>query len=199
MSDKQKKIALIAGAAIAAWLLYSYIRGRQTTATTSTTTDASGTPVDTSASDYAALAGQEQGDVAGLQSQNTQLFGQEQSDVAALQSQEGLDVSTLTAGLSSLTGTVQSLVATVTGQGSSIAELATGTKAGDRTKKKAGPPAVKVKLQKPSSAHPSAPKNTTIAHPNANHTAQTGTHKTLPTGGASVSPKNKPKTSGRRG
>lgn len=233
MSKQQKKIAIIAGAALAAWLLYSYIRGRQVSST-STAADTSGTPVDTSASDFASLAGQEQGDVAALQNQNSQLLGQEQSDVAALQGQEGSDVSNLTGIINNLTTTFTGDLSSLT---SNVAAVASGEQAINRNETatvkvnkgnvgKAGtfadyyqkvtgkaPPAtisvsniiyqsykagVKAAALTPPAAHPSAPKNTNVAHPNANHTPQTGTTKKLSYGGQTATVSNKPKTSGKR-
>jgi hypothetical protein len=230
MSKKQKQIAYIAAAAIGAWLLYSYIRGRQVS-NQSTSSGSSGTPVDTSASDFASLAGQEQGDVAALQNQNSQLFGQEQSDVAALRAQEGQDVSTITGTLAGITASVDGFTSSLTGVTSDIAALATGEqqinrrmnstvkvkKGGsfaDYYKRVTGKTApttisptsfiyeaykagVKAAALKPPAAHPSAPKNTSVAHPNGNHTQQTGTHKKLPSGGAGIGA-GKTKPSGAR-
>lgn len=82
MNKRQKQIAIIAAAGLTLLLIYRWYQNRTSTAATGAT---AGTAApDTSASDYAALAGQQQSDAAALQGQNTQLASQEQSDVAAL-------------------------------------------------------------------------------------------------------------------
>lgn len=212
MDKRQKQIAMIAGGALVLYLLYRYVSGGS-----SSNTSAVGTPAgDTASSDYAALAGQEQGDVSALQQQNSQLLGQEQSDVADLNQQEQSDVGTLTGAIGDVVGSVTDLgtrIGTLTGQtnalGTQVSSLAIGeakvnravqaqtitTKAGGPFAKyykqvtgknpplhvnvsnliyqgwKSGVKAATLKAKL--APHPSAPKNTLVAHPNGNHTQQT--------------------------
>ena len=108
LTDKQKRYAVIGAAGLVLlYLLYHYYAGNKASNQASTGT----TPApDTSGSDYAALAGQEQGDVAALQGALNTLTGQEQSDVTGLNStlgglgsQEQSDVSGLTGLIGTLT------------------------------------------------------------------------------------------------
>jgi hypothetical protein len=138
LSKNQRTVAYVVVGLLAAYLAYRWYTGRQTSA--SNTTGSTAAP-DTTSSDYAALAGQEQGDVAALQDQNTQLMSQEQSDVAALQAQEGADVAGINQGISGFSNTVDQLtsqLADVVGAqselGQEIAALASGHKSTDRTK-----------------------------------------------------------------
>jgi hypothetical protein len=204
MNEKQKKqYMIIAAGVIAVYLAYRWYAGRQTTANTGTATPAT----DTAASDYASLAGQEQGDVAALQSQNTGLLSQEQSDVSGLQG----TLSSLTATVDGLTGQVANIaVPDLSGIQNQITALASGQAKANRaahatvTTHKNGafydyykritgkaPPAHVATSNfvyqawkngvKASALAPPAKhpssKNTQIAHPNGNHAAQTGNHK----------------------
>ena len=110
MNEKQKKYALIAGAGLLAlFLIYRYYSASKGNSTSAGGTGTVAAP-DTSGSDYATMAGQEQGDVAALQSQ-------EQSDVAGLTS----DVGAVQTGLSNLTGQEQTDLGGVTSQVSGLA------------------------------------------------------------------------------
>lgn len=231
MSKNQKTVLYVAAGALALYLLYRWYSSNQQSAGTSTTTP------DTSATDYATLAGQEQSDAAALQQQNAQLNSQETSDVASLQgsigsvaSQETSDVSGLTGAIGSLTSTVSNLTAPdLSPIENQIAALATGVQKVDRTQyvntHKGGafynyytkvtgkPPPARLsasdfvyqswksgvnllKLQK-TPTHPSAPKQTQIAHPNANHTQQSNVAAKLPKPKATAKA-SKPKASGKR-
>lgn len=206
MDKKQKQIAIIAGAAIALYLIYRWYSNQSGSGTTSTSSGT--TPSDQSAADYASLAGQEQSDAAALQGQNSTLMGQEQSDVAGLTSslgaygaQEQSDVSGLTGLISGLTSQVDSLTGSVGDLQNQVPAIAIGAKPVSRTSTitthkggsfynyyksvtghappahlnatnavyqlwKAGAKASKVQHTKP---HPSAPKQTHVAHPNPQH------------------------------
>ena len=138
MNDKQKRYALYGGAGlILLFLLYRWYSGNQASNTAST---AAGTAApDTSSSDYAALAGQEQGDVAGLQGGLNTLTGQEQSDITGLQStlaglgsQESSDITGLTGTVGGLTGQLQNLSDLQSSLGDQIASLASGEAALNR-------------------------------------------------------------------
>lgn len=193
MSKQQRTIAYVAGGLILAYLAYRWYASRQTVSTT-----AGAAAPDTSSGDYAALAGQEQADVAALQGQNSQLLSQEQSDVSGL---EGA-ISGLTATVGGWTDQINSII---TGQhvlGQDVAALATGQQKIDRsltvhTKKGTAfykyyvkvtgkPPPVTLSTSNliyqgfksgvsatglKSVVHPSS-KNTQIAHPNGNHQQQ---------------------------
>lgn len=130
LDKNQQKIAIIAGGAILLYLLYRWYQGQQANSTAATGVGVPAT--DTAASDYASLAGQEQGDVASLQDQLSGLTGQESSDVAALQAQESGDVSGLTATIDQLGSYIQGLGSLVQGQNTQIAGLATGEQAINR-------------------------------------------------------------------
>jgi len=193
MSKQQKQIALIAGGLVLMYVLYRWYASRQT-ASTST---AAAAP-DTSSSDYAALAGQEQADVAALQGQNSQLLSQEQSDVSGL---EGT-ISGLTATVGGWTDQINAIITGQQTLGQDVAALAAGQKKMDRsmtvhTKKgtafykyyvrvtgKAPPATVSTSnfiyegfksgvsaAGLKSIVHPSS-KNTHVAHPNGNHQQQ---------------------------
>jgi hypothetical protein len=135
VSKQQRTIALVAGGLVLAYLLYRWMSNRQT----SSASTGAAAP-DTASGDYAALAGQEQGDIAALQGQNSQLWTQEQSDIAGLQSgitglgtQETSDISGLTSQLAGFTDQFQQIQANeaaLTGSqatiGSQISSLASG-------------------------------------------------------------------------
>jgi hypothetical protein len=131
VSEKQKKYMLIGGAGlILLYLLWRYYQGNQASNTASTT----GTAAPTTASDYASLAGQEQADVAGLQSGIAGLQSQEQSDVGGLQTgiagltgQETSDVSGLTSTVAGLTGQLQNMADLQSSMQDQIAGIAIGT------------------------------------------------------------------------
>lgn len=138
---QQKQIAIVAGAALALYLLYRWYASRSAGGTS---TGSSTPATDTAASDYAALAGQQQSDAAALQGQNSQL----QSMLTGQGTQEQSDVAALTAGLTGLgtqqaafAGTIDQLGSVVQGlQGDyagltapSTAAAATGTVASART------------------------------------------------------------------
>lgn len=206
MDAKQKRIAIIVGAAVALYLVYRWYSGQ----TSSSTTAAGVQSPDTASSDFASLAGQEQSDVAALQGQNSQLLGQEQGDVAGLQgaisgfgAQEQSDVSGLTGAISGISTAIDGLTGTDNTLGQEVAALATGQQQINRqmtaqiqthpggafykyyvnvTGHK--PPAavqvnnfvyqawksgVKATALQKNPPHPSAPKNTHIAHPNPTH------------------------------
>jgi hypothetical protein len=125
VTDKQKKYLIVGGAGlILLYLLYRYYSANQASNQQST---AAGTAApDTSASDYASLAGQEQGDIAALQSQ-------EQGDVAGLTStlsgltgQEASDVSGLTGTIGGLSNQLQGLQNQQSHLGDQIAGIAMG-------------------------------------------------------------------------
>jgi hypothetical protein len=194
LSKQQRTIAYVAGGLILAYLAYRWYASRQTASTTST---AAGTP-NTSSSDYASLAGQEQADYAALQGQVGDVLSQEQSDVAGIQG--GLSGVTATVG-----GWTDQIAALITSQqtlGQDIAALATGQQKIDRSQTHAttkGGAFYKYYLKvtgKPPPAniatsnfiyqgylsgvsatglknvvHPSS-KNTHVAHPNGNHQQQ---------------------------
>lgn len=111
MDKRQKQIALIAGGAILLYLVYRWYSSQSASSTAAGTT-----APDTSGSDYAALAGQEQSDVAALQGQNSQEATQEASDVSGLAAY----IQALGSGLTGTEATVTALQGTVAG-------LATGT------------------------------------------------------------------------
>lgn len=121
MTAQQKKIALFAGGALILLLVYRWYTGQQN----QTATGASTPATDTAASDYASLAGQEQGDVANLQQQ-------EQSDFGLLQNQEQTDVGSITGALGDVTGQIGSIGAIITGLGNQINEIASGQTAINR-------------------------------------------------------------------
>lgn len=249
MSKQQKQIAIVAAGALVLLLVYRWYQGQSASSTTTTGTAAP----DTSGSDFASLAGQEQSDVAGLQDQNSQLLGQEQSDVANLQgaisgltAQEQSDVS----GLTGQVGSLSSAIEGTPDMSAEVAALAAGVQQLNRAQtatvqthrggafynyyvKVTGhaPPArvqmsslvyqawkqgIKATALQAHPAHPSAPRNTHVAHPNPHHTPQP-THHPAPanpkprapvrnpakpparaTRPAAPKPKTKPKTSGRR-
>jgi len=213
VTAQQKRYALYGGAGlILLYLLYRWYSGNQ-----SSNQAASGagiTAPDTSSSDYAALAGQEQGDVAALQGALNTLTGQESSDVSGLTSgmgalgnQESADISGLTSTIGTLTDRLQNLTDLNAGLQSQIAGLAMGQTpvspsnvASSISTRKGGafyryyvtvtgkaPPAsvqtsnfiyqawkggVKASAIAPAKAHPSAPRQTNVAHPNGNHKPQ---------------------------
>ena len=113
MSKQQRTVLIVAGGALALYLLYRWYQGRQA-GTASTTTP------NTSSTDYAALAGQEQADAAALQGQNSQLAATEQSDVAALTGSLGTLSAQQQAALGGLGAQEQSDVSGLTGQVSSL-------------------------------------------------------------------------------
>ncbi len=103
MNKNQKQMAIIGASLIALWLVYVYYRSRNSQNATSVQTP------DTSGTDFATLAGQEQGDVAALQQQ-------EQSDVADLQGQMAgftSQVETLTQQFAGIPGLIAALSAGV--------------------------------------------------------------------------------------
>jgi hypothetical protein len=120
LDKNQQKIAIVAGGAIILYLIWRWYQGQQQNATAATGQSVPAT--DTAASDYASLAGQEQGDVATLQTQLSGLTGQEQSDVAALQG----DISGLTGNIDTLGQFIQGLGTLTQTQSSEIAGIATG-------------------------------------------------------------------------
>jgi hypothetical protein len=148
LSKNEQRYVYIAAAVAAAYLLYRWWQARQAPSSTGVTAP------NTSSSDYAGLAGQEQGDVAALQSQNQELMAQEQADIAGLHS----DVSNLTAqeqadiagvnqtvwGLGGTVGSLSDALDKITGQVSDltgatsdlagqVAALGTGAAPLDRT------------------------------------------------------------------
>lgn len=106
LSKSQKQIVMVAGGALVLFLLYRWYVGNRNQQATGTATPAT----DTAASDYAALAGQEQGDVAALQQQ-------EQSDFANLLEQ-----------IQGFTSGLEQLATTLTGQQTEINKIAAGEK-----------------------------------------------------------------------
>jgi hypothetical protein len=151
MDPKRKRVLLIGAGVAALYLLYRWYSNNQANAAAASAGSTAATTDPTAASDYASIAGQEQSDVAALQSQNQQLMTQEQSDVQALQqsqtsgtTQEQTDVTalgnnqtTLGNAITGITTVVQNLAtgvqstlsgvtATQTSQGSEIAALAAG-------------------------------------------------------------------------
>jgi hypothetical protein len=114
----QQRILIVAGAAVALYLLYRYLQSRSAATTAATT----GTSPNTGASDFASLAGQEQGDVANLQGQNAQLLAQEQSDVA----QEQSDIAGLTGMIGAGGAQEQADVSGLTGQIAGFADAIGG-------------------------------------------------------------------------
>ena len=93
--SKQQKFMLIGGAAVALFLVWRWqmsgtskqSTGQDSSSTTGSgsATDPTGQNADQSAADYAALAGQEQSDVAALQDQNAQLAAQmQQADTSGM-------------------------------------------------------------------------------------------------------------------
>lgn len=235
--SKNQKIALAVGAVILIYLVYRWQTSSGSSATgtgtTGTGTTGAGSTTDmtgTGASDYASLAGQEQSDVAALQSQNQQLQAQEQSDVAALQSsvtgasgQESSDVTGLQGTLSGINSQLSSLAQPaaqsqpdLSGIQSQISAIASGVQKINRQQSatvtthvggpfynyykqvtgkapparvqasnfiyqawKAGVRAAALKPAQPA-AHPSAPAQTKVAHPNPTHTQQTNVSHKLP-------------------
>lgn len=125
LSKQQKQIAIVAAGAILLYLLYRHYAG-----SSQTSTSAGAQTPNTAASDYAALAGQQQSDAAALQAQNQQLQGQEQGDI-----------STLTGQLAALAGQVAgitpydptALQGEISAVGAAVAALGTGTTPGTRT------------------------------------------------------------------
>jgi hypothetical protein len=251
--QRQKQIAIIAGALVLAYLAYRYYTSRQST---SASTGAVA-PDATTASDYAALAGQEQSDMAAVQGQAATLSAQEQSDVAGLQgsiagltstvgglSDQSSAIGTLTGQLGTLTGDIAGITASESTLGTEVVALAAGQQAYNRAQAaqtiqthKGGPfynyyvrltghppPAsvnvnnavyqmwkqgVKISgVNASSKPHPSAPKQTQVAHPNGNHSQQSAVKPktTQPTRPAATAPpkvtpakpKTKPKPSGVR-
>lgn len=147
MNKQQKQIAIVAAGAIVLYLVYRWYRGQSTAAT-----GAGAASPDTASTDFAALSGQEQGDVAALQSQNSSLLSQEQGDISTLQqalaglssdfsgqnaqiqSQEQSDVAALQGSLSGLgaqegsdvsglTGALGSVTSTLEGLGNQYGNL----------------------------------------------------------------------------
>lgn len=132
MDKKQKQMAIIGGGLVVLFLLYRWYSSRSA----STAAGAGVASPDTSASDFASLAGQEQSDAAALQGQNTQLQNQEQSDVAALTAQEAGDVTALTGQESGDVSNLQTQIWDLVAQAGatatspeipSVADVATGT------------------------------------------------------------------------
>jgi hypothetical protein len=130
MNKGQKQITYVAVGAVLLYLVYRWYQG-QSGGSTGATSGA--VAPDTSASDYASLAGQEQGDVAGLQGQNSQLFSQEQSDVAGLTgqiaglgSQEQSDVTGLTGQIAGFSDQFTQLTGGQNTLQAEIAAIATG-------------------------------------------------------------------------
>jgi hypothetical protein len=201
LTDKQKRYAVIgAGGLVLLYLLYRWYASRQASSTA--TTAAGTTAPDTSASDYASLAGQEQGDMASLQSQLAALAAQIPTGGGTSAADPG--TSTVTPAGPDLTG-ITSTLGDIQGQ---IAALSMGAQpaspsavAAAITTHKGGPfynyyvtvtgrpPPASVNTSnwiyqawrqgiKPAriaykpAPHPSS-KNTNIGHPNNNHQAQT--------------------------
>lgn len=123
MTDKQKRVALIGGAAVVLFLLYRWYAGNsaassQTAATQVPSSDASGSDFASLAgqeqSDFAALQGQEQSDVQTLTSSLSGIGTQEQTDITGVQTQEAGDVQTLAASIAAAAQTaVQGAVTAV--------------------------------------------------------------------------------------
>jgi len=171
MSKKQKQIALIAGSLVLLYLAYRHFAGA------STSTAGVAAP-DTSGSDFAALAGQEQGDVAQLQQDLAQLDSQEQADIGAATGQEQSDI----AGIEGQIGEILSAIAGIgssSGSGGSVPGQGTGTTQGTRTTKKItkdtpiGAPAGVKQIKSGFGSGGIAAKS--VAHPNGDH-AQKGGH-----------------------
>lgn len=134
--EQQKRIAIIAGIAVALYLVYRYWQSR--TASTAATSTGVAAP-DTAASDFASLAGQEQSDVAALQGQNSDLLAQEQSDVAGLQgligdqaAQEQSDVSNVTGQLAGFSAAINGLISNQTTLSHEVSTIALGVTKLDR-------------------------------------------------------------------
>jgi hypothetical protein len=109
MKKNQKQIVIVVGGLVALYLLYRYYQANNANAA------AGAAAPNTSASDYAGLAGQEQSDVAGLQSQNAQLGTQEQSDVQALNTALGTEASQEQSDIAGVTSQEQSDVGGLAG------------------------------------------------------------------------------------
>lgn len=194
MNDKQKRIALIVGGLVAAYLAYRYFSN----AGSSTSTTAAG-PASTdgaTSSDYASLAGQEQSDVAALGGQEQTdigtlsssiagVSGQEQSDVAALQGQEGTDVASLTgqigglgAQLSDLYGQVQGLATPTSSTQVAVGAAPANRKAAHKHRTSAAKQNGKAQGKRTQQMHRNAPKH---QHPSPNRHVAGANHAPKPT------------------
>jgi hypothetical protein len=137
LTDKQKRYAVIGAAGLVLlYLLYHYYAQNKASNQASTTGSTGTAAPDTASSDYAALAGQEQGDVAGLQGALNTLTGQEQSDISGLNStlaglggQEQSDISGLTGTVGGLAGQLQNLADLQSSLGNQVAGIAMGQQA----------------------------------------------------------------------
>jgi uncharacterized protein with PIN domain len=199
MSKRQKQIAIIGGAAVALILVYKWWQNRH--ASNAANAGAATTSTDPNSSDYAALAGQEQGDTAALQQQYQQLMSQEQSDVAALQAQQQSAAADASRQIGDFMNFPPGSLAQLRGQlettpAPSVPSVATGTTPVNRTAAKpfkpippkyapigsvwrgpsspgAGWRGIGAGWWAPPLPHPSAPKQTHIGHPNSDHTSKT--------------------------
>ena len=201
LTDKQKRYAVIgAGGLVLLYLLYRWYASRQASSTAST---ASGTPApDTSASDYAALAGQEQGDVASLQQQLAGLAAQiptgggtsTADPGSSTVAPAGPDLTGITGTLSDIQGQIAALSMGAKPASPSAVATAISTHKGGAfynyyVKVTGGPPPASVNASnwiyrawqqgvKPAriatkpTPHPSS-KNTNIGNPNNSHQPQT--------------------------
>jgi hypothetical protein len=200
MSKRQKQIAIIGGAAVALIVIYKWWQNRQ--ASNAANAGAATTSTDPNSSDYAALAGQEQGDTAALQQQYQQLMAQEQSDVAALQAQQQSAAADASRQIGDFMNFPPGYLAQLpplpltTTPATSVPSVATGTTPVNRTAAKpfkpippkyapvgsvwrgpsspgAGWRGIGAGWWAPPLPHPSAPKQTHVGHPNGDHTAKT--------------------------
>lgn len=134
---KHKTAVYAAGGGLALYLAYKWYENSNANNAQAASTQTGASTPDTSSSDYAALAGQEQSDVAALQAQNQQLASSEQSDVqnlsgslTQLTGQEFSDTQALTAAqqqnattLNGLQSLLASLGNTVTGLTSTVSNI----------------------------------------------------------------------------
>ena len=169
LDHRQKQIAIAAAGMLALLLIYRAWANRASNQNTAATSGGTTSAPDTASSDYAALAGQEQGDVAGLQGQNMQLQG----DLSTLGTQEAADVSGLQAAIAGLTASPTA----------TVASLATGTTPVNRTRTarhvnthRKQTRQAQQKARAKHVTHPAAPHQRHVAHPNASHTPQVGAH-----------------------
>lgn len=186
MDKRQKQILIVGGGAAVVFLAY-----RAYTNSGSVASNGQSANPDTSASDYASLAGQEQSDAAGLQSQNQELYtmllqaeGQEQADVAN-QNQFNADASTALSALANTITGFGDALGTLTSQQAATAGLITdvqnrlnqtamGITPPSKAPAAAGHTLTKGLTQKQAGQHLTAVQRPTthhpaVAHPNATH------------------------------
>lgn len=205
-SPTQKKILIAGGGFLVLLLLYRlYANNKQGT---SSATGQSANP-NTSASDYASLAGQEQGDVASLQNDQSQLYGLITGNAAAEQADIQNANEALLVSNANQNAVNQSLAGTLAGIATSITSLVNGAvpQAGAVFAPNAGIPtpgifsvpsvaagATKVspsQIQKGTAGKLTAvPRSPTdhpaVAHPNPTHAAVKTTAKKTHVGGRTI-------------